>query len=407
IPHRHFSIAAVLAIIIGLVCSKALISIGMFTLVGIGLLNYNIAQNFKNWLRDIPSLLFLIFFLAYAVSGFWSADTAAWAERCRIKLPFIAVPFGFASVRPFRKNLVYILLFFYIAVITLATAIMLGNYLLHYQTYNALLMQGQPIPAPMNEHIRFSLEMAFAIICCCYLFMEKGIWQKRSQKAVLICIVLFLFICIHVFAVRSGIFTLYAALFGMILYFAFQKKHLLKSTVAVVMLAVVAITAANTIPSLKNRIGYFKYELDLIFKNEWKPGHSDAQRLASIRFGLEVAKENWLMGVGAGDIKTAMTEKYRQYFNEEEIAVMTPHNQFVYVGACLGVFGLLLFTIAFFYPLFIPAMHSNLLFVGFLITISLSLLTEHTFEIQIGTAFYMLFIMLFLNQRKLNSPAYA
>lgn len=407
IPYRHFSVAAILAIIIGLVCSKALISIGMFTLVGIGLLNTKIVQNFKNWLSDIPSVLFLLFFLAYVISGFWSADIPAWAERCRIKLPFIAVPFGFASIPAFRKNLLHIILLFYVTVIGIASAIMLSNYLLHYQTYNTLLMQGQPIPAPMNEHIRFSLEMAFAIICGGYLAIRKDIFNKRFLKIVIICITTFLFICIHLFAVRTGIFTLYIAILVIIIYFAVKKGLVLKGAFALILLGLAGTLATSTIPSLKNRIGYFKYELDLIKKNEIKAGHSDAQRLVSIQLGIEVAKENWLLGVGAGDIKTAMTEKYRQYFGNEKFTVKTPHNQFVYVWVCIGIVGLLIFIAAFFYPLLIPSMRANVLFIVFLITILLSLLTEHTFEIQIGTAFYMLFCMLFLNQRKLNKPPYA
>lgn len=379
----------------------------MFTLVGIGLLNNNIAQNFKNWLSDIPSVLFLLFFLAYVISGFWSADLHQWAERCRIKLPFIAVPFGFASIRAFRKHMLHIILFFYVTVIAIASVIMLSNYLLHYQTYNALLMQGQPIPAPMNEHIRFSLEIAFAIICGGYLAIRSDIFYQRFQKTVIICITVFLFICIHVFAVRSGIFTLYAALLAIIIYSAIKKGVLLKGAIALILLGLAGVIAISTIPSLKNRMGYFKYELDLIRNNEIKAGHSDAQRLVSIQLGMEVVKENLLIGVGAGDIRTAMTEKYQQYYGDEDFTVKTPHNQFVYTWVCIGIIGLLIFLAAFFYPLCIPSIRNNILYIGFFITILLSLLTEHTFEIQIGTAFYMLFCMLFLNQRKLNNRPYA
>lgn len=401
-PHRHLFIAGVLGLIIGLVSSKALLSIAMMVIVGNALLNNRVLANFKTWLSEPASVLFLLFFLSYIISGLYSEDKIYWMERCRIKLPFIALPLGFAAVKPLSKKLLNQFLIVFVFVIGIASLWMMINYLSDFTHLNEIIKQGKPIPAPMNEHIRFSLEMAFAIICGGYLSVDSKNQIAKWLKYILGFITLFLLIAIHVFAVRSGIVALYASLFCIVLVYIFAKKKIAIGISILMLLFAMAWASLQFIPSLENKYGYFKYELQMIRNNEIKAEHSDAQRLVSMQLGIEIIRQHWLTGVGAGDIKVAMKQQYALKYPNEDFAIMTPHNQFIYVWVCTGIFGLLIFIAALFYPVFLTGIKDNILMIAFMVTTLVSIMTEHPFEIQLGTAFYMLFIALFLQHKKMK-----
>jgi O-antigen ligase len=136
-----------------------------------------------------------------------------------------------------------------------------------------------------------------------------------------------------------------------------------------------------------------KYDLEqlLLFKNA--SGLSDGGRILSIEKGMQLFRENILTGVGIGDLKHAMTKKL-EYAPEKPRDFLLPHNQFVFVAAGTGLIGLIVFCYAIFLPLFSSRNLKNILFVCFHIIIISSFFTEATIEEQMGTAFYLLFLLL-------------
>jgi O-antigen ligase len=392
-PNRFFANLALAGLIAGLVMSKVVLSVATITIMCNAFVNIHAAENFKRWLSDRTSLLLLSVFGIYLLSGFYSDDISYWVDRCRMKLPFIALPLGFAALQPLTKKRFQQWLAFYCIVITGTSVVVCINYLLHYEAFNERLSLGQPIPAPMNDHIRFSLEVAFAIIVGGYLSTQQ-FFVRRWQKIIEASALVFLFIFIHVLAVRTGIAGLY--LTGIVLLFrwAFIRKQYFKALLATMVAAIVIYVSFLFIPSLQNRMNYFIYEFDLIRKGELHPEHSDAQRLLSMMYGWQIAKDNLLLGTGAGDIKNEMEALYNKNNGEGTVKSKLPHNQFIYVFAATGLAGFLIFSGALFYPLFTKQRYRDVLFLSFFCIIVFSFLAEHTLEIQIGTAFYLLFLLM-------------
>lgn len=392
-PNRFFASLALFGLIAGLVTSKLMLSVATITIMCNAFININAAENFKKWLSDKTNLLFIAVFLIYLLSGFYSSDTGYWVDRCRMKLPFIAIPLGFTAIRTFTKKTFFTWLALYFYTITLASLIVFINYIFHFQEFNQRLSQGQPIPAPLNDHIRFSIEIAFAIITGAYLYLNQY-FEKRILKITAAVFILFLIIFIHVFAVRTGIVALYFTVLVLLCRWVIIKKQYLKAFIAVAGIAFIAFLSIQFIPSLHNRMGYFKYELELIRKGELNPDHSDAQRILSMEYGLEIAQKNIFIGTGAGDIKNEMDTLYHQQPGDIKLKSKLPHNQFIYVFAATGIIGLVIFLISLFYPWFSKKRYHNVLYTSFFCIILFSFLTEHTLEIQIGTAFYLLFLLL-------------
>ncbi len=393
-PNQFFAHLAILGLIVGLVTSKVVLSVATIMLMCNAFINIRAARNFRTWLTAPTSLALIAVFLMYLVSGFWSEDTGYWVDRCRMKLPFLALPLGFTAVRTITKRDFHRWLGIYVVVVAGASLVMLINYLAHYAELNHQLTMGQPIPAPLRDHIRFSLELAFAIIVAGYLWKQKYFFFSPKESRWWGILALFLLICIHVFAVRSGIITLYLALVVVILHQAFTHKKYLPAIMGLAGLFLAGYLSTQYIPSLKARMDYFRYELHLIREGQINADHSDAQRLLSMQYGLTVAEQQPLIGVGAGDIRNAMTDLYTQHAQQETVKSKMPHNQYIYFLAATGVIGLAIFLFSALYPWLSKHRYRNLLYTVFMLMMLFAFMAEHTLEIQLGTAYYLVFLLL-------------
>ena len=132
-------------------------------------------------------------------------------------------------------------------------------------------------------------------------------------------------------------------------------------------------------------------------------GLSDGQRILSVKNGIDLGEKNFWSGVGVGDLRNEMN-KY--YFNHPEIsdAVRLPHNQFVFVFAACGIFGLAVFMLCFLFPLFYKKNFQHILITSLFLILVSSFLSEATLEEQVGTGFSVSAILL-LYFMKQNEPA--
>ncbi len=123
----------------------------------------SLRENFKNYRKYQAWLAVSIPFLLVLVSWIWSNDLGYTLERLRIKLPFLVLPFAFASMPPLRKREVYTILYFLLVIMSIISAYVLVNFIANYDTVMADLGRGGHLPTPSN-HIRFSLMLALAIL---------------------------------------------------------------------------------------------------------------------------------------------------------------------------------------------------------------------------------------------------
>ena len=146
-----------------------------------------------------------------------------------------------------------------------------------------------------------------------------------------------------------------------------------------------------------------KYDLQQLFLFQNASGLSDAGRILSIEKGMELFKEHPLTGVGIGDLRVEMKSKL-DAAPEHPRDVLLPHNQFAFVAAGTGIFGLIVFIVAVFLPLLGRRYLKNWLFVCFHIIILSSFFTEATIEEQMGTGFYLSFLLLIYIFIQSNEP---
>ncbi len=127
-------------------------------------------------------------------------------------------------------------------------------------------------------------------------------------------------------------------------------------------------------------------------------GHSLLQRLEYWKTGVQIARENWLIGVGSGDVQDAFNVEYEQSNSPlVEANRRRAHNQLLTYFITFGILGFVLFVALI--GLFIRKTLLQKTLIGLLfITISLiSFFMEDTLETQTGVTFFALFLGLFLS----------
>ena len=385
-----------LLIFAGLVSSRAIISIGMISLVLIVLLYNGFKNTFREFVRPGAQTLLLVLFLIFFVSGLWSEDKTEWLSWVRIKLPYLFLPLAFAGLKKLSPRHFAVVLYGFVLAIAGSTIIVLANYALHFQEINQSFLSGGGIPVPFS-HIRHTLMLAFAFVVCIYMLEKRMSAFSANEKWLQISLAVFSFIALHILTVRSGMLALYIGCAVYLIHFIIsKKKFVVGAGIAAALLTALSI-AYFSLPSLQNKIKYMKYDLEL-YKNGQFADTNDGVRLVSLQVGLDVWKANKWLGTGAGDLKAECMKIFdNKYPHLNSFSRKLPHNQFLWVLASCGIIALALFTMAVISPLFIIPANKNWLYLAFHLMMLSSFLFEHTLEEQIGTGFYVLMFMLLIN----------
>ena len=381
-----------LMVFAGFSCSRALISIGVMGLIITGLLATDIKQTSAVYLRRPAFYLNAIFFLVILLSGINSDDKAQWDTFLRIKIPFLILPFTFCAFTFFDRTFFNKLLFAFVSCMLVSAACVMINYSLHYADINEQILSGSVIPVPFS-HIRYTLMLVFAF------FAVSWLWEQRiiERRYILLIPALFFFVVVHILSSRSGWLALYVGLLFYFFKYVYQSRRYFIGLSMLTAIILIPFLSYQFIPSFHNKIDYMKYTT-----GQYSAGQvddmSDAMRLTSWRVGMEIIHRHPWTGVGVGNLlvesKKVSKELFPNIKNDDDRKM--PHNEFIWIWAAAGIFGLLGYCVAFFFP-FISGLHyRNWLFAMLYIIFFTSFLTEPSIEEQIGSIFYLVFLLIFL-----------
>jgi hypothetical protein len=153
--------------------------------------------------------------------------------------------------------------------------------------------------------------------------------------------------------------------------------------------------------SIRGRIYEFLWGYDEYMKTGNPTGSTIMQRLEFWKASVEIIKDNWLTGVGTGDMNEAFQQQYEKMHSK-----LSPgqrwrsHNQFLSIFAGFGVFGLIWFLFSILYPPVITGKFKDYFFLIFFIIAMLSMMPGDTIESQAGVTFFAFFYSFLLFGRK-------
>lgn len=146
----------------------------------------------------------------------------------------------------------------------------------------------------------------------------------------------------------------------------------------------VAFFAYQTLPTLRNRVQYIRYDFSFYSKGISTPGLNDAPRVRSITAGYDLMRENPLKGVGFGDIRTSIHSWHDQHHPQSLLYErFLPANEWMVYGAGSGWPGLLCFTAGLLLLLYTTASR-HIISVLLSVTACIPFITDDTLEGQLG-----------------------
>ena len=157
--------------------------------------------------------------------------------------------------------------------------------------------------------------------------------------------------------------------------------------------------------SFRGRIYEFLWGYDEYLRTGNPTGSTTMQRIEFWKASLGIIRDNWLTGVGTGDMNEAFQQEYDKMHSK-----LAPdqrwrsHNQFLSIFVGFGIIGLIWFLFAIFYPPIVTGKFNDFFFLIFFIIALLSMIPGDTIESQAGVTFFAFFYSFLLFGRKDEEP---
>jgi len=341
------------------------------------------------WLTPFPWMAAL--FLWHVAGMAWTANTGFGLFDLQIKLPLLVFPLLalFVPVPAWRGRNLLLFVFsiasaMMVVVCTVAAIVRIGT--------------GSTL-SPMQEIFSsywslalhpsyFALYLSVAIAAWCMLPIHR--WLPRVWSVAVL-----LSLCLGVVLSASKIgwilfLPLLIALGVMRWHDTFVRKTLLGMGLFSVAGIVVLVAAS---PYARDRV----QEMIRASSGGYDdPGTVTSSEVRWLTWGTawELFKRDPITGTGTGDIKDELVRAYEVHgYTGAAEKRLNAHNQFLQMGACLGVSGLLALIATFLVPLFTQRPLDPLLAI-FLLLNALNQLVESMLEVQAGAVFFSLFAVL-------------
>lgn len=376
---------------------RALSSIAMigFTLTGL------LSAQPKNWLKNLqlnkPLLLLVISFLVLIPSVLYSTNLTYFGLRIQILLPFLVMPFAYAQTDEFSEKQKKIISYTFIFGVLVTAIQALVYYYNHQHEVNQAYLESRVMPTAISHHPTFSLMCAFSIYL---LYSIIKIEKMISLRFFFVAVTLFLVVFLHIFSVRAGLMAFYLLVLLVFYEQVFIKKQYLLATFILVLCIAIALGTFLFSPTIRNKIANTQNDIENYKAGGSANNQSLGSRVISYKNAIEITENSsWLLGCGLGDIEDLNNKLFETKYPDVTKRII-PHNQFLYYLASLGILGLLIFTIAFYYPLFYNIKNLNL--VAYYLVITVAFLIEAFLTTQLGVAFCILFLILFISKKRIT-----
>lgn len=401
--HQPLGMLSLLTMLVGLLVSRAALSIGMMVLVGNALINQDLPANTRRFWAWRPLPVLTLLFWTYLLTWPWSANQADFLERVRMKLPFLLLPWAVLSIPRFDRAVYFRFLHYFFWLMVGAALAGLLVALPDLEATIEAYKQGHLLPTPIH-HIRYSLLVVIAMAGGWHLYSQPPAAQGGYHRGGILAGLLFLFLYLHVLAVRSGLLGLYLWMGYLALRALMRSRNWKMAALLMILAGGTAWAAYTFVPTLQNKIGYSLWSLEQFRKGEDITHLSDPRRLATLQAGWEIGRAHPWLGVGIGDIRDATDEFLRAHYPTLTGMELMPHNQYLLVFAACGLAGLFLFLFATFFPLCWKHAGQDPMFVSIHLVLFSSFLVEHTIESQLGAALYAVFVITGLRHQLDQNP---
>ena len=332
--------ASFILIATGLSWSHSFVSIGVGGIIGLTLLWSELRKNLFQTFREEPFLAWpwVVLYVLHLVSYVYTENCSQWWEEMRIKLPMPLL--WAATVVSFRflpkSRRAFILWAFHVGllVVGLATSYkVLSNYTWALQE----MREGRYVPMVGGiSHIYYAGHLIAALLL---LFVTPGPARLRFGVGALYISI------IHILALRTALFTLYAGLFIGMVYWTVRERRWLLGGGFLLGMGLLFYLLISYWGPLRSRYENLCHDLA-----QYRTGNlyhlSVGTRLAALEASWQVFLECPIWGVGIADNRDAVfAREARLSYHWEPRFYLLPHHQFIEYAIGLGLVGLGVFLV--------------------------------------------------------------
>jgi len=372
-------------LIIALLYSFFLITLSNIMLLVLGLIYLSQHHRTHNW-RWLPVSLLALGFVPYLQGLLISEESGRALREVQHNLAYLSLPLAVIWLPRLRVRQRDTIFAFFIGMLAVSTVPVLANYVMDFEAITKSLGKGKAIPTPI-DHVRYSIFLAIACTFSLVLYLRKESFGKKSRRSFLI-LSFYLFIVLHVMAVRSGIILSYVGLFLAALLYLWKLKKFLLIGALFFALALSPIAAYYTIPSFHTKIHYTLYDYGKQQAGEGA-NYSDSERIRSYKIGIDIWKDHKFLGMGTGDLTRELNNRYAMVYPDGGRAFL-PHNQVIKFMATSGLIGLAFFLLSVYVPFFYNGNYKKMFVLALLGIMTVSFMVEATLERSYMLNLYLL-----------------
>ena len=388
--YRQIAYYALFCMIPAIIYSKALITI-CYVIIVIAAIMIQVQKRTFSFNKSLAALCLIG--ISIVLSGINSDNTGQWWHHTVIKLPFLVIPFAFMVLRPISRDMIRTMHLILVVVLSISAAPPLLDILQNHQEILDRLSRGQPVSTPI-EHVKYSMFMAYGVISALLWLVYYRSELSSSHVKCFGIGASFLFVVMHLLAVRTGLVIVYASLAFFAIHAAWIKQISRRQVAIAMIAAVIVMYLLSLTPMIQTKLGYMFYDWEQ-YAIDGGVNYSDSERMFSLQTGLEFFRDNLFLGTGIGDLYDSCFEIYRQQSRSD--LVNYPHSQYIYQLAGTGLVGIILFIGGFLYPLTRKSNKYYYLLLALYINYALSFLVENSFERSISVAFFLVFVAMLLS----------
>jgi O-antigen ligase len=182
------------------------------------------------------------------------------------------------------------------------------------------------------------------------------------------------------------------------LVYAYKKKIIKIYFLLILVLAVGGMSSYMfTIPKFKHRFDNLVNVLSHRENIDYSKKESSTLRFSAIKASLIIIEDNWLYGVGTGDVVDELEKCYEENDFESAMTKHTnPHNQFIRSFVTSGIFGLISILLVFFVLAKSSLKNRSLLGFLYFVMMAFIFLFDDVFIFRDGVLFFSFFAPYFV-----------
>ncbi len=383
------ALACLLGIWTGLFGMRALTSIstGVFVVNGFVFLLHNKA--FVKFLKQPMFITWYVFVLMQCMSLLWSNDWSEGWLRIVVKLPLLFFPLGILPLLKIKKTHFVFFSFLILGLLLVGCSWSYLQFAKSNLNITAFYHQAGVLRTPFDDsHIFFSFALAIGILMIVRLWPLLQQWLRITSLAIAFCLIGFLFFL----SAKTGLLTLFIGMLVLLIADAIRQKKYLLLLFGTIVISLTFSIAYHHIPSFRARVEYVLYDYDQYSKHNFLHGLSDGNRVRSILVVSPILKNNWLFGIGIGDVKNETMRSYAEQFpNMLDFDKILPSSQLVLSILSAGIVGLISLLAMAIVPFFHSQAKRSSSWLALCFVLPFVWIYEIPFEGQIGVLLFVFY----------------